>query len=327
MDRPHFTPALLHPRYWFTWLAIGLWVLVAHLPYGWQLSLGRQLGRFMQKFAKRRRVIAERNLALCFPEKSDEERAQLLHANFDSMGIALMETGMAWFRSTAWIQKLFTLEGAEHLEGREQGVVLLAMHFTTLEIGAGYLNSRFAIDGMYRAHKNPVYDYVQRKGREKHSRSTRVYPREDVRGMMRALKGGRTVWYAPDQDYGIKQGVFAPLFGIQAATVTGTSRFARAGKAAVVPYCVERLPQGRGYCLRVYPQLEDIPSGDEYLDACSVNRFVEARLRELPEQYMWVHRRFKTRPEGEADVYGLPKRKRKRRRSREREKAVVSSKK
>jgi KDO2-lipid IV(A) lauroyltransferase len=316
MEKPHFRAALLHPRYWPTWLLFGLWYLIAQLPYRWQLALGRGLGRLMLRFAERRRTIAECNLALCFPERSEGERAQLLRRNFDSNGIALVETGMAWFRPSNWLRKRFTIEGLEYLQApqaRGQGVVMMAMHFTTLELGAAFMAMNHPVDGMYRPHKNPVYDYMQRVGRERHGEDTEVYQRGDVRGMLRALQKGRAVWYAPDQDYGIRQGVFAPLFGQPAATITGTSRFARVGRAQVVPYVVTRLEDGSGYRVKVYPPLEEIPSGDELRDAVLVNQFIEARLRENPSQYMWVHRRFKTRPAGAEDIYGAA-RKRKRRR-------------
>jgi KDO2-lipid IV(A) lauroyltransferase len=181
---------------------------------------------------------------------------------------------------------------------------MMTMHFTTLEIGAAFIAMSHPVDGMYRPHKNPVYDYMQRKGRERHGQDVDVFQRKDVRGMLRALKNGRAVWYAPDQDYGIKQGVFAPLFGQPAATITGTSRFARVGRAKVVPYVVTRLEKEGRYKLEVFPPIDEIPSGDELRDAVLVNQFVEARMRETPCQYMWVHRRFKTRPEGEQDIYG-----------------------
>ncbi|USD22306.1 LpxL/LpxP family Kdo(2)-lipid IV(A) lauroyl/palmitoleoyl acyltransferase [Microbulbifer variabilis] len=317
MEKPRFRAALLHPRYWPTWLLFGLWFLVAQLPYRWQLAMGRSFGRAMLRMAKSRRTIAERNLALCFPELGDTERANLLIRNFESSGIALMETGMAWFRSARWLRKRCTFEGLEQLQqiqSQGQGVLLMAMHFTTLEMGAALMGMSITLDGMYRPHKNPVYDYMQRKGRERHTGGGSVYQRKDVRGVLRALQHGRAVWYAPDQDYGIKQGVFAPLFGVPAATVTGTSRFARVGRARVVPYVLTRLDDNSGYRLKVYDPIDEIPSGDELQDAILVNRFIEARIREAPEQYMWVHRRFKTRPEGATNVYeGVRKKKKKRR--------------
>ncbi|MCO1333636.1 LpxL/LpxP family Kdo(2)-lipid IV(A) lauroyl/palmitoleoyl acyltransferase [Microbulbifer sp. OS29] len=318
MDKPRFRAALLHPRYWLTWLLFAFWFLLAQLPYRWQLGLGRGFGRLMLRLATSRRTIAERNLAQCFPELGKDDRADLLRRNFESNGIAIMETGMAWFRSARWLHKRFTFEGLEAvraLQAEGQGVLLMAMHFTTLELGAAMMGMSITLDGMYRPHKNPVYDYMQRKGRERHTGGGTVYQRKDVRGVLRALQRGRAVWYAPDQDYGIKQGVFAPFFGVPAATVTGTSRFARVGRAKVVPYLVTRLDDCSGYRLKVYEPIEQIPSGDELQDAILVNQFIEARIREAPEQYMWVHRRFKTRPEGAENVYeGVRKKKKKRKR-------------
>ncbi|WP_444902215.1 LpxL/LpxP family Kdo(2)-lipid IV(A) lauroyl/palmitoleoyl acyltransferase [Microbulbifer sp. SSSA007] len=317
MEKPRFRVALLHPRHWLTWLLFAFWFLLAQLPFRWQLSIGRGVGKVMMRLAPSRRTIAERNLALCFPEFSKAERSQLLRRNFESSGIALMETGMAWFRSARWLRKRVSIEGLEALQDIQaegQGVLLMAMHFTTLELGAALMGMSITLDGMYRPHKNPVYDYMQRKGRERHTGDGSVYQRKDVRGVLRALQQGRAVWYAPDQDYGIKQGVFAPFFANPAATVTGTSRFARVGRAKVVPYVLTRLEDCSGYRLKVYPPIEEIPSGDELQDAILVNQFIEARIREAPEQYMWVHRRFKTRPEGANNVYeGVRKKKKKRR--------------
>ncbi|MFA0811245.1 LpxL/LpxP family Kdo(2)-lipid IV(A) lauroyl/palmitoleoyl acyltransferase [Microbulbifer epialgicus] len=317
MEKPRFRVTLLHPRYWLTWMLFAFWFLLAQLPYRWQLAMGRGIGRVMLKLATSRRTIAERNLALCFPELNETELAQLLRRNFESNGIALMETGMAWFRSASWLRKRVAIEGLEKLraiQAEGEGVLLMAMHFTTLELGAALMGMSITLDGMYRPHKNPVYDYMQRKGRERHTADGTVYQRKDVRGVLRALQRGRAVWYAPDQDYGIKQGVFAPLFANPAATVTGTSRFARVGRAKVVPYVLTRLDDCSGYRLTIYPPIEEIPSGDELQDAILVNQFIEARIREIPEQYMWVHRRFKTRPDGAGNVYeGVRKKKKKRR--------------
>jgi len=187
------------------------------------------------------------------------------------------------------------------LQGR--GALLMAIHFTTLEIGASALSARHSIDGMYRPHKNPVYDYVQSKGRRARDPLGVVYPREDIRGMFKALRQGRIIWYAPDQDYGRKQSVFARFFGVPAATVTATARFAKTGNALVLPFSQVRLPDGRGYLIKVHPPLQDFPTGDDLADAETVNRQVEKMILEQPDQYMWIHRRFKTRPPGESRPY------------------------
>ncbi|UTW46083.1 LpxL/LpxP family Kdo(2)-lipid IV(A) lauroyl/palmitoleoyl acyltransferase [bacterium SCSIO 12696] len=306
--RPHFSLSLLHPRYWLTWLWLTLWrLLVLLLPYRVQLWLGRSLGGLLAKAVPRRRKIAARNLELCFPELSAEQREELLNKHYQSVGIATFETGIAWWWPNWRFQKLLQFEGLEHIEQLNgRGALLMALHFTNLEIGASAMSTRVCMDGMYRPNNNPVFDYVQRRGRERRVEGGRVYPRKDVRGVLRALKEGRILWYAPDQDYGPQQSIFAPLFGHQAATVVATGRLAGKSGAAVVPYTHFRREDGRGYIVRIYPPLEQFPSGDDLQDVTRINGLVEDYIRQCPDQYLWVHRRFKTRPDGEASLYDSP---------------------
>lgn len=315
MTRPGFRAAMLHPRYWPMWAGLGLLWLLIQLPYPTILVLGRLLGRIMLHIMPERRHIAETNLRLCFPDWSDDRRERVLHENFESNGIALFEMAMAWWWPAKRLARLAHVEGLEHLQRAAadgRGVVLMSMHFTTLEIGAALLSQKATIDGMYREHANAAFDFVQRRGRERHNADAIAVEREDVRSMLKSMRSGRAIWYAPDQDYGRKASVFVPFFGVQAATVTATSTFARLGKALVIPFTQTRLPGARGYLLTVHPPLEGFPSGDETPDALRINQWVESAIVEQPEQYMWVHRRFKTRPEGEARPY--PKRKRRKRR-------------
>lgn len=317
MTRPGFKAALLHPRYWPMWLGLGVLWLIIQLPYRVLLPLGRAVGWLMYLFMRERREIARINLELCFPDWSAERRKKVLRENFASNGIALFEMAMAWWWPKRRLARLARIEGLEHLQqaaAQGQGVVLMSAHFTTLEIGAALLGQKATIDGMYREHKNAAFDYVQRRGRERHNADAVAVEREDVRSMLKSLRKGRAIWYAPDQDYGRKASVFVPLFGVTAATVTATATFARLGKALVVPFTQTRLADGSGYLLRVHPPLEDFPSGDDETDARRINQWVEQEILQQPEQYMWVHRRFKTRPEGEARPY--PKRSRKRRKRR-----------
>lgn len=307
MDRPRFRAAFLHPRFWLLWLGLGLLWLVVQLPYRALLGLGRGLGALMLLGARSRRRIAARNLELCFPELSGAERSRLLRENFASNGIAFCEMAMSWWWPRARLARLAHIEGLEHLQAAQregQGVILMSLHFTTLEIGAALLGQRHTIDGMYREHKNPVFDFIQRRGRERHNRDASAIEREDVRAMLKVLRAGRAIWYAPDQDYGRKQSIFVPLFGISAATVTATTKFARLGKARVVPFTQQRLADGSGYRLTIHPPLADFPGDSEESDCLRVNQWVEQAVRECPEQYLWAHRRFKTRPEGEPTLYG-----------------------
>lgn len=306
MDRPRFRARFLHPRFWLLWLGLGLLWLLVQLPYVCLLWLGRGLGALMFHLAGSRRRIARRNLELCFPELSEARREQLLRENFASTGIAFFEMAMSWWWPRQRLARLARIEGLEHLQRAQaegRGVILMAFHFTTLEIGAALLGQRQTIDGMYREHSNPVFDYVQRRGRERHNADATAIEREDIRAMLRVLRAGRAIWYAPDQDYGRKQSLFAPLFGIPAATVTATTKFARLGKARVVPFSQSRLANGSGYRLVIHPPLEDFPGESEEADCRRINQLVEQAIRQQPEQYLWAHRRFKTRPDDEPSLY------------------------
>lgn len=306
MDRPRFRTYFLHPRFWLLWLGLGLLWLLVQLPYAALLRLGRVLGALMYRVAGSRRRIARRNLELCFPALDEAARERLLKDNFASTGIAFFEMAMSWWWPRARLQRLAHIEGLEHLQAAQaegRGVILMALHFTTLEIGAALLGQRHTIDGMYREHKNPLFDYIQRRGRERHNLDASAIEREDVRGMLKVLRAGRAIWYAPDQDYGRKQSLFVPLFGIPAATVTATTKFARLGRALVLPFTQERLVDGSGYRLVIHPPLADFPGESEEADCLRINRWVEQVVSATPEQYLWAHRRFKTRPEGEASLY------------------------
>ena len=306
MDRPHFRAAFFHPRFWLLWLGLGVLWLVVQLPYKVQLCIGRVLGAVMYRIAGDRRRIAARNLELCFPEKTAAERERLLKENFASTGIAFFEMAMSWWWSKPRLGKLAHVEGLEHLEQAQRegkGVILMAFHFTTLEIGAALLGQQHTIDGMYREHNNPLFDFIQRRGRERHNADSLAVERDDVRGMLKLLRSGRAIWYAPDQDYGAKQSIFVPLFGIPAATVTATSKFAKLGKAKVVPFTQQRLADGTGYKLVIHAPLSDFPGESDEADCLRINQWVERAIRECPEQYLWAHRRFKTRPPGEPKLY------------------------
>ena len=306
MDRPRFRAAFFHPRFWLLWSGLGVLWLVVQLPYKVQLRIGRFLGACMFRVAGERRRIAARNLELCFPEKNAAERERLLKENFASTGIAFFEMAMSWWWAKPRLAKLAHVEGLEHLlqaQRNGKGVILMAFHFTTLEIGAALLGQQHTIDGMYREHKNPLFDFIQRRGRERHNLDSLAVERDDVRGMLKLLRAGRAIWYAPDQDYGAKQSIFVPLFGIEAATVTATSKFAKLGKAQVVPFTQQRLADGSGYKLVIHPPLSDFPGESDEADCLRINQWVERAIRECPEQYLWAHRRFKTRPPGEPKLY------------------------
>jgi KDO2-lipid IV(A) lauroyltransferase len=303
-----FKAAFLHPRYWLTWFWLALWRIVTILPYRLLLLIGKLIGLFLYWLPTRRKHIARTNIQLCFPELEAKHQRSLLKDNFYSMGMALMEVGMAWWWSKERLQKLVTIEGIENLDRPlNKGVILLGMHFTTLEVGAAALTSAIEIDGMYKAHTNPVYDYVQFKGRVSHNvDGCNLFDRNDMRGSLKSLKNGRVLWYLPDQDYGLRQGLFAPFFGIQAATIHATSGIAKSTGAAVIPVTFKRLANAKGYKIIIEGALDNFPSNDLLTDTTRINQLIEKYVREQPAQYLWVHRRFKNRPNGEKDYYNSP---------------------
>ncbi|MRI34608.1 lipid A biosynthesis lauroyl acyltransferase [Endozoicomonas sp. OPT23] len=294
----------VQPKYWLTWLGLGFTALVSLLPYSALRLLGKGLGRLLLKFGGSRVRIARTNLEKCYPELSENERQQLLEKNFESTAMGLVEVLMAWWWPRSRLEKLVTYKGLGHLKSDSgQGNLLLILHFTTIEIAGALITMKHSVDATYREHKNPVFEYMQRRQRLRYDSGSCLLGRRDIRGMLRSMRQGKTVWYSPDQDYGPKQSVFAPFFGIETASVTGTSRMAKMGRARVVPMTVTRRDDGKGYVLEVMSSWDDFPVGDDLQDATRVNQFVEAQVRKNPDQYMWLHRRFKTRPEGESGFY------------------------
>ena len=302
---PTFNRSLLHPRYWLTWLGIGLLYVLVLLPYPVIYWLGTRLGRFSMRFLKRRVHIAQRNLALCFPEMPAAERDVLVRKNFESVGMGLFETGMAWFWPDWRVHRWFTVSGEENIaraKATKQGVLLVGLHFLTLELGARIFGLYNPGIGVYRPHDNKLMDWIQTWGRTRSNKT--MLDRKDLKGMIRCLKQGDIIWYAPDHDYGPRASVFAPLFAVpDAATTTGTYLLARMAKPAIIPFVPRRLPDGRGYELVILPDVEDMPLDSELAAATRMNQVVEEAIMMAPDQYMWLHRRFKTRPEGQPSLY------------------------
>ncbi len=251
-----------------------------------------------------RREIAAANLELCFPELDRRARHRLLHRHFRSLGLGVVEVGAAWWGSDDALARHSRLVGLDHLHAalaRGRGAILLGAHFTNLEIGLRALSSRTPCHVVYRPLGDAGLDRAVRERRDRH-RVTMV-PRDDVRGMVRALRAGHPLWFAPDQNYAGKHRVFAPFFEIAAATIATTSRLAKISRAPVVPFFQHRLPGLEGYEMTLLPALEDFPGADPEADAARINSLIEVQVRRSPDQYLWTHRRFKTRPPGAAPVY------------------------
>ncbi|QWK94925.1 LpxL/LpxP family Kdo(2)-lipid IV(A) lauroyl/palmitoleoyl acyltransferasee [Plesiomonas shigelloides] len=305
MVQAQFRTAYFHPRYWLTWLGIAALYLVTLLPYPLIRRIGFTLGRLFMRIGKRRVKIAERNLELCFPDMSREARAQILQENFESTGMAVMETGMAWFWPDWRVEKIFQVEGLEHMrqaQAEQRGVLLIGVHFLTLELGARVFGMYNPGVGVYRPNDNPLMDWLQTWGRLRSNKY--MIDRKDVKGMIRALRTGEIIWYAPDHDYGPRRSVFVPLFAVdKAATTTGTSILMQAADPALVAFAPIRNKDGSGYRLVISPAIQGFPMDDEVAAAAFMNRVVEKEILRAPGQYMWLHRRFKTRPEGESSLY------------------------
>lgn len=292
-----------HPRYWPTWIGIGLLRLCALLPYRPMMALGRGLGRLAMPLVRSRRRIVETNLRLCFPELDEAARSRLAAQHFAAVGMAAMDFAIAWWWSDRRLYRWLQIEGREHIDAaiaRGRGVIFLTAHFTSIEISGRVLADICTALPMYRPNANPLLERIMVENRERHVE--RTIPRSDVRLMMRTLKEGKGVWFAPDQNFGAKGGVFAPFFGIPASSNSSLSRFAGMTGAAVVPFVVLRRPDG-GYRMLVDPPLDPFPSGDNVADATAYNAITERWIRQAPEQYNWLHRRFKKRPPGEPPIY------------------------
>lgn len=304
-ELPQFSRALLRPRYWLTWIGIGLLYVLVLLPYPVLYFLGCSLGRLAMRFMKRRVAVARRNLELCFPAMPDAEREALVVKNFESVGMGLFETGMAWFWPEWRVRRWLKTSGLEHIDkakADQQGILLIGLHFLTLELGArtfGIFNPGI---GVYRPNDNPLLDWLQTWGRMRSNKD--MLDRSDVKGMIRALKNGEIIWYAPDHDYGPKASVFAPFFAVpDAATTRGSYMLIRAGKPAIIPFVPRRLPHAQGYELIILPDAQGMTTDSEEATAAAMNQLLEHAILLAPEQYMWLHRRFKTRPAGSPSLY------------------------
>ena len=296
--------ALRNPRYCLTLLLIAFWALFSQLPHFVLAQVARLMAFLMPVVAKRRCYILQKNLALCFPELSEEERKKLQHKNLFHTCLCGLEVGIVAFWPLWRLRNFGELRGAELLTELPTGALILGFHNSTLDTTAAVFHPRLSKgDVTYRRHKNPVFEYFQRRGRERLNGVSKCIEREDVRGAIRSMRQGRWVWYAPDQDFGVEQGVFAPFFGIEAATLTATSRFAKVAKVPVMRLLHYRDERNR--CIvQILPPMEGFPSGDDQQDAKMMNEWVESEVRKRPEQYLWVHRRFKTRPPGAPPLYG-----------------------
>lgn len=300
-----FQWSFLLPQYWGIWIGIVLLMLLAILPWAIQYRLAHFLGNLAFKQLKSRRKTTLRNLEVCFPEWSPEQRQENARQVFVDQMLGIFETLNAWY-CPQWFENRMTIQGLEHLKQAQengQGVLLLGTHSTLLDAG-GYLCSQYLTLGVvYRPQNNPLLDMLIYRCRA--TIYTQQIDHDDMRGLIRSLKEGQAIWYSPDQDFGLKQGIMAPFFGVPAATVTAHRRLLKMAKAVAVPLYFYRTGDIKDprYQVLIEPIVASIPSDSELDDAILVNKIIENQLRMAPTQYMWFHRRFKTRPDGYDEIY------------------------
>ena len=288
-----------------TRLAIGVAWLLHFLPLSLLAPIGAALGLAAYALVGRRRAICLRNLELCFPEMGDRERRALARRHFRWLGRSYVERGLLWWASEARLRRLLRPEGFEHITGATTPVIVLAPHFLGLDAGGTCLNMEFPAVSMYARQKNAFVDALLVRYRNRFKPVTLVSRQEGLRPVIRGLRQGLLFYYLPDMDFGARDSIFVPFFGVPAATVPALSRLAAMTGAAVLPVVTRMLPGGAGYVVRVHPAWQDFPGPDIESDTRRMNAWIEAQARE-PEmlaQYHWTHRRFKTRPPGEPSVY------------------------
>lgn len=302
-NRLPLPPPPLGLRQWPVWLGIGLLWPFAQLPWVLQRALGRGLGLLLRVFARKRRQVVRTNVQLCFPEQDERWREALVRENFAAVGIGLFEFARAWWGNVAPLRKNARVTGVEHLRDvleSGRGAILISGHFMTLEICGRLLCDQVPLAGMYRPHDTDAMEWAVKRGRLRYANA--MFGRDELRPALRHLKQGGALWFAPDQDTLRGENVFVPFFGEPARSLTSTHQLARMSGAAVLAFFHRREADG-SYTLEVKPPFENFPSPDATADTARVMAAIEAMVRAAPAQYLWMHKRFKRRPEGAAPIY------------------------
>lgn len=297
----------LHPRWWPTWVGLGFMRAVSWLPLPAIALFGGALGMVLYVLHAPRRRVVRINIGLCFPELSPGARARMARRHFRGFGQALLDIGISWWAAEARIKRLTRFRGREHYDRalrEKKNIILLAPHFLGLECGGIRLSIERPMVTVFRRPVNKLLSVVMARARSR----SRFYLQlvehiQPFTALVKQTKKGAPLYYLPDQDAGPRHSVFAPFFGVPAATFVALPRLAKMTNAVVIPCVTRQLPWGRGYEIELRPALKNFPSGDALADATRMNREIEAAVREMPEQYFWLHKRFKTRPPGEKDFY------------------------
>ncbi|MCX7545689.1 LpxL/LpxP family Kdo(2)-lipid IV(A) lauroyl/palmitoleoyl acyltransferase [Marinicella gelatinilytica] len=291
-------------RYFPAWFVYVLLWLISQLPYRVLRTLGGFFGWLIGPVFHIRKNVISRNMAACFPQLSDEQQQQLIKDNYRETGYMVTQTLYAFFHRSNRLFDRLTITGEQHLQeciDKQQGVLLVSGHFTALDVGGRALCQRFPVAGVYRPHKNPVMEYVVTEARTAYAQD--MFSRDRLKSIVRHIKKGGIVWYAPDQDYRRGHSLFSNFFGVAANTITATHQLARMGDAKVLFYSVKRIDKAPYYQLQISPVLSEFPSKDVHVDTDRINQGIEAMVKQAPEQYLWLHKRFKTRPPNSPDFY------------------------
>ena len=292
----------IHPKYFLTWILILLMRVGVFVPFRLQVFFGKIIGKLIYPLMTELRKTAYSNVSNCFPDKKQPQVTLLVKQHFEAIGISLFETANAYFASDKKIKKMLIIVNEQHFTEalkKEGGIILLCSHFMPLMLGSRALLIKHTIANIYRPQNNKLFDKVMVKGYLKNGAV--MIKSTDTRSIIKAINNSLPIWYAPDQDLGKNNSIFAPFFGIQTATATATSRLAKNNNTRVIPYSFIRTKHG--YEMSFDKPLKNYPSGDAIKDASETNQILEKQILKNPEQYLWIHRRFKTRPEGEENFY------------------------
>ncbi len=303
---PEFSWAFLHPKYIGTWLIVGLVAIGFMLPNRWRYGLGGWLGIRFHNMNAKRRAIARTNIDMCFRDLSESEREEMVREHFRSFGRSVLDLGLIWWASEKRLESLISINGLERLReriDRGESVLIITPHAAGLDLGGIMVSHYVPCVSMMKALPNPIIDWLITSGRRRFNAD--IWLRDaGLRPLIKSLRSNRVVFYMPDEDFGTRNSVFAPFFGVPTSTLTTVGRMAKIAGVDVIPCFARIRPDGKGYTVDVDPPLANFPSGDDVADTTAMNAALERGISRAPAQYMWTLRWFKTRPDGEASPYG-----------------------
>ncbi|MGK0271660.1 MAG: KDO2-lipid IV(A) lauroyltransferase [Cocleimonas sp.] len=296
-----------HPRFWPTWLGVGILRLLILLPWSWQMAIGKAIGLLIYKTLSSRRKISCINLEIAFPDLDEKSLNDLNRQHFISMGQSSLESAIGWWGSEKTIKKHAHLEGLEHLKSslEKDNIILLGAHFMCLEVGGRIMAQQMPMHVTYRPHQNELIEYLVAVQRDK--KYGKAIPKRNIREMIKSVKSGAPTWYATDQNYRGKGSINVPFFGIDAPSNPGTSRLAKMTGAQIMPAICVRLNDPKdprkGYLVKFLPPLDNFPSENLYEDTTRLNHIIEEFIKDYPEQYLWTHKRYKHYANENRDFY------------------------